>query len=341
MALRWVEGFDQYGDTPTASAVGLQARYPVATISSPTVRAGRLFGSSVSNAHGTTNTKIMTPNLGNMATVIVGGAFYFDNDFSDRLIVLWEDDGSTEGFNLRLTSSGTLQAYRGNSLLDTSGVVISEDTWYYIEMKVRVGNAGVGNYEIRVNGVNVLSDNDADTQAGATNAYANRVEFYIRINNNTFIDDVYVADTVVNNDEPIDFVGDCRVETLYPTADGANADFTPSTGMDNYAMVDDQGFDDDSTYVESSTAGHIDDYEFTNLTTAEEIIGLQFTVIARKTDVTDYDIELRLNGNNSSPVTVNSTSYAGFTQIFGEDPDTSMPWIDDDINASEFGYEVG
>lgn len=339
MALKWVEGWDQYGTTVTATAVGLQARYPVATVAAnPIVRAGRLFGQSISNSNGVSNTKLMTPNLGNMATVIVGSAFYFDNDFSDRLIVLWEDDGATEGFNVRLTSSGTLQAYRGNSLLATSGAVISEDTWYYLEMKVTVANSG--SYEIRVNGVNVLSGS-ADTRAGATNDYANRVEFYIRINNNTFIDDTYICDASGSDNN--DFLGDSRVETLYPTADGSSSDFTPSTGMDNYAMVDDEsgGLDSDSTYVESSTTNHRDTYTFTDLTTINLIRGIQFTAIARKTDVTDYDLEPVLDTTAQAAVTVNDTNYAQFSQIYENNPDTAAAWLDSEINGSEFGYEVG
>lgn len=341
MALLWIEGWDQYGTTVTATAVGLPERYPIATVpTNPIIRTGRLFGNAISNSNATTNLRLMTPNLGNMQTVIVGGAFYFDNDFSDRLMVLWEADGATEGFNLRLTSSGTLQAYRGNTLLATSGVVISEDTWYYIEMKVRVGNAGTGNYEIRVNGTNVLSDADEDTQAGS-NDYANRVEFYIRINNNTYIDDTYICDGTgtVNND----FLGDSRVETLFPTADGVSSDFTPSTGTDNYAMIDDEsgGLDGDSTYVESATTNDRDTYSFTNLSTINIIRGLQFNVVARKTDVTDYNIELVLDGFVESPIVVNNTSYNTYDQMYEENPDTSAAWVDSEINAAEFGYEVG
>jgi hypothetical protein len=341
MALLWVDGWDQYGTTVTATAVGFQARYPIATVpTNPIVRAGRLFGNSISNSSGTVNLKLMTPNLGNMQTVIVGGAYNFDNVFTDRLIVLWEADGVTEGFNLRLTSGGALAAYRGGTLLDTSGVVISTDTWYYIEIKVRVGNAGTGNYEVRVNGVDVLSDTDADTQVGS-NDYANRVEWYVRISNNCHIDDTYVCDGTGSKNN--NFLGDSRVETLFPTADGASEDFTPTSGSDNYAMVDDEatGLDSDTTYVESSTPDDRDTYSFTDLSTIDLVRGVQLTVIARKTDVTDYDIELVLDTTAQSPITVNDTNYSSYSQIYEDNPGTASPWLDSEINGSEFGYEVG
>lgn len=339
MALLWIDGFDQYGTTLDATALGLAQKYPIATVSAnPLIKAGRLFGNSISNSNATTNTFLMTPNLGNMQTVIIGGAFYFDNLFSDRLFSIYEADGATEGFNLRLTSGGLLQAERTNTLLDQTGAIISPDTWYYIEVKVRIGNAGTGNYEVRVNGVNVLSDADADTQAGATDS-ANRVEFRIRISNNCRIDDVYICDGTgtVNND----FLGDSRVETIFPSAEGSEIDFTPSTGTDNSALVDDDGYDGDSTYVESAVATDKDLYTFDDLTAPNVIHGIQFSVVARKTDVTDFDIELLLDGNVDTASTVNSTNYSTFSHVYEENPDTMAPWVDTEINAAEFGYQVG
>lgn len=337
MALLWVEGFDQYGTTNDVGVAGVAERYPITAGGTPVVKAGRLFGKAIGNTNATTNFTFRTPDFGNKATLIIGAAFYFDNVFSDRLITIFEP-GGTDGFNLRLTSSNTLNVHRANSSsLNSSAAIISPDTWYYIEVRVTIGNAGVGSYEVRVNGVNVLSDADEDTQAGST-AAGNQVQFHARINSNCIIDDMYICDTTGSDNNT--FLGDCRVETLYPNAVGADSDWNPSAAVDNYTLVDDQGFDADSTYVESNTMGDIDLYGFTDITTSELIQGLQFTVIARKTDVTDYDIELKLDGHNSIAVTVNSTDYASFSQIYEENPDTSMAWLDSEINGAEFGYEV-
>lgn len=337
MANLWIEGFDQYGSTNDAGVAGMVDRYPITAGGTPVVKAGRLFGKALGNSNGATNFTFRTDDFGNKSTLIVGAAFYFDNVFSDRLITIFEP-GSIDGFNLRLTSGNALAVHRANSsALNTSAGVISPDTWYYIELRVTIGNAGVGSYEIRVNGTNVLSDSDEDTQAGST-AAGNQVQFHVRINNNCFIDDMYINDSTGSQNNG--FLGDCRVETLFPNGVGSSSDFTPSAMADNYTLVDDDGFDGDSTYVESTNPTDLDLYEFTNITASELIHSLQFTVIARKTDVTDYDIILRLDGLGGSAVTVNSTSYSSFTQIYEVNPDTTLAWLDTEINGSEFGYEV-
>jgi hypothetical protein len=42
------------------------------------------------------------------------------------------------------------------------------------------------------------------------------------------------------------------------SAEGATNDYTPSTGTNNAALVDDNPANDDTDYIESSTVGHID-----------------------------------------------------------------------------------
>jgi hypothetical protein len=337
MTLLLAEGFDQYGTTDDDPCLGIDERYPVTAGGTPVVKAGRLFGKAIGNSSGVSNFTFRTEDFGNKTTLVVGLAFYADNLHSDRLITFFEP-GRGDGFNVRLTSGGAISVVRENAAtLGTSAAIVSPDTWYYLEVKVTIGNAGAGAYEVRLNGVDILSDTDADTMAGSV-AGVNQVQFHVRISNNTFYDDMYILDTSgsVNND----FLGDCRCETLYPNAVGSSSDFTPSEAADNYTLVADQGFDGDDTYVESTTPGDLDLYEFTNITASELIHGLQFTVIARKTDVTDFDIVLRLDGLGASGVTVNSTDYASFSQMYETNPDTTLPWIDTEINGSEFGYEV-
>ena len=50
-----------------------------------------------------------------------------------------------------------------------------------------------------------------------------------------------------------------------PSADGTTTNWTPSSGTDNYAMVDDISLDNDNTNVGSSTLNDVDLYTFDNL----------------------------------------------------------------------------
>src|SRR5690606_30150679 len=160
---------------------------------------------------------------------------------------LREADDATEGINLRVGTDGSLSIYLGNSLIATSVTTpININTWYYIELKVVVD--GSGSYEVRVDGVNVLSGS-TDTQAGA-NPYANRVRLHGAATGTgpqTQFDDWYVCDGSgsINND----FLGGRRIITYFTADTGDSSDFTPDEG-DNYARVNDNPRDGDDSYVE-------------------------------------------------------------------------------------------
>ena len=90
------------------------------------------------------------------------------------------------------------------------------------------------------------------------------------------IDDVYVTNTSTR-------LGESRVAVLYPSADTAHADWTPSTGTDHYALVDETTVNSDTDYVASGTVGDLDLYEVGDLPfTPESIHAVQVTTCARK-----------------------------------------------------------
>ena len=70
-------------------------------------------------------------------------------------------------FNLRLSTTGQIAAGAGYSTIlgQTTDPALSTDNWHYIEVKVVVHDTA-GSYEIRVDGVTVLSDTDVDTRGG-------------------------------------------------------------------------------------------------------------------------------------------------------------------------------
>lgn len=64
--------------------------------------------------------------------------------------------------------------------------------------------------------------------------------------------DATYRDLYVTDDE---FLGDCEVRLLVPDADGDDGDFTPSSGTDDFAMVDEVPADDETTTLSSDTVG--------------------------------------------------------------------------------------
>jgi hypothetical protein len=143
-------------------------------------------------------------------------------------------------------------------------------------------------------------------------------------NHDLYVDDVYVCDTsgAQNND----FLGDVRVETLRPDADTAQADWTPSTGTDHYAVVDDAPGYDGADYVESDTAGHVDLWEYGDLgSTPQSIHAVQLVTAMQKTDAGTREARALLK---SGTTTANgatrqlSTTWEQFEDLHETDPDT-------------------
>ena len=68
-----------------------------------------------------------------------------------------------------------------------------------------------------------------------------------------------------------DFLGDVRVETLFPTADGANTAWTPSAAGSHFNKVNEATGtfpDGDTTYVADATPGDRDTYVMSDLAAA-------------------------------------------------------------------------
>jgi hypothetical protein len=161
---------------------------------------------------------------------------------------------------LRLNSDGTLAAYRsrGNyltaGLLGTGSAVLSQDTWYRIEM-MRSSTAHAP-WEVRVNGVTDISGSDgpsvitsgAFTLGKAGNANSQTVDF--------FYDDVVISNS--------GFPGAGAVIALHP--DGTIADdwsIGAGSGSD-YQQIDETTPDGDTTYLVASVVGSTGTFTLTD-----------------------------------------------------------------------------
>ena len=104
------------------------------------------------------------------------------------------------------------------------------------------------------------SDTGVDTQNGGV-AQIDNIELHGASSPDPVFDDIYVLDDAGSDNT--DFLGDCRVETIFPDADGNENDFTASPAVSNYLNVDDGGSpDDDTTYNWSATATDRELYAF-------------------------------------------------------------------------------
>jgi hypothetical protein len=339
MTLRFTDSFDHYttnaqllqkwttsGGTPATQAGGRNStnRCYISVNSSPAY-IEKVFGFDKS-------------------TWIVGGAFYFTSLSPVSYAGIELGDGVTYQVGVYLNNGvGTLSVIRGGSggtVLATSANVIGLNQWYYIELKALIDNAGT--YQVRVNGVDWIVAGAGDTQASATNNFANRVRYNLgRIDSATYLEDVYICDGDGSRNN--DFLGDIRIAAGFADAAGTFSQFTPTSGV-NYTCIDETTPNDDTDYVATSGVGNIDTYNFAALPVASgTILGIQMLPYARKDDAGSRSI--------SNIIYYNSTAYSGaaqsvgdiysyYPEIFETNPDTSDNWTVPEVNSAEFGVKL-
>lgn len=343
MSLLWVEGFEGYGTVTSGPPLPLDIlgrKYTVGSDDS-NLRIGRLDNCCYD--YSSINVATRTPVINNHATLIIGFAIKVYTDFNFTtypFLKLW--DGVDLGINLTLVAGGEIAVKRGNdTLATTSGAGLLFDVWYWIEFKVTINNT-TGSYELRIGGVNILSDSGIDTQSGS-NAYCDSVQFRGSPTAGSFrIDDWYVCngDGSVNND----FLGNMRVSAIFPSEAGNSTQWTPSAG-DNYDCVDENPANDDTDYVETDTVGYKDLYGYDSLGAISGIKGIQINTQCRETDASSFSLitPIRSGGTDydDSAQAIGTTNYTAKMRVAELDPDTSAAWTYTGINNAEFGIKVG
>jgi hypothetical protein len=341
MAVTWIDGFDLYDATNLEP--GASGRYTETVANSVTVRSGRISGQCMSHENNDGNEVSYSGGLGaGSDTVTVGFAFRAVSTAlatTPRQIKKFMN-GSTVICTLATTDTGRLQFYRGDNstlLVQSAAGVLSADVWGHIEVAL-TRHASAGIVEIRFNGSNVASGSSLNTGASIIDGLR-----FCRVQSLSSAIRCEYDDLFVKNDVS-SFLGDCRVETLRPTADTADKDWGRSAGSDNYALVDDTTTDADTTYITSSVTGDKDIYTMGDLiNTPSAIYAVQATMVARKDDAAARTVAARVKSNASVSGTTHTmgTSYqmkASAPALV--DPDTAGAWAASAVNAAQFELET-
>ena len=335
MAIVWSEGFEAHGNSTY-----IARKYAVATNAPGALSPGRLTGS-----YGALNGSILvTPSQGVENEVCIGigvraSSVISPSPFSVRLFT-----GATEQLRLEMVSSGGGFAWalkRGATTLVTTGTVHAFNVWHYFELKATIRTGSNGSYEIRHNEITLTSSAGVNT-ANAGSDGADVLGYgYATSGVETHVDDLYW-----DHGAGADFKGDSYLKGVFPNADGDNLDWTPSTGMDHYVLVDDAATaPNDADYVSSAAPGDVDTYEYGDLSVNnDQVIAVLVWTAARMAAAGSRQIRAVYEepGNTLFPgdtKTVASTSTAEFLQVFETNPDTGMPWEITEINDGRFGVE--
>lgn len=290
----------------------------------------------------TATLRILSLTLDAQSTWILGAAVRVQALPGVAATLLAVRDAGTVQIGVRLNTDGTLSALRGTTVIGTSTATLTVNVYAYLELATLL-HPSTGTVEVRLNGVAVVTVPAGDTTQTA-NSTANEVAIGSFSNTALTVDfdDVYICDGTGAAPHNT-FLGDCRVDTLLPSADGTSQQWTPSTPGTHYTLVDDAA-PNTTDYVSSSTVGQRDTYGMQDLTAATgTIYGVQLNLAALKSDAGARSIKpLVLSGASEAlgSATALSTSQTYTRHVQTTDPATAAAWTEAGVNAAQCGAEV-
>ena len=346
MALKFCDSFDHY------SSPGLkwtQAQGDTLVMSTTGGRNGTNALHIGANASG--NGYVRKVFSASQATLIAGVAWTIGDTSSGPILAF--DDMSAGGEQLSLQfnpSTNKLSVRRNGTTLATGPTALFAGIPYYIEFKATIDSAA-GSYTVKINEVQELTASGVNTRGIGTNNSADSVRLGGGVGfsifgggsffNAGYFDDFYCCDGSggVNND----FLGDVRVQCLFPNGPGATTGWTPLSGA-NWQNVDEVPPDGDTTYVSAGTPGTIDTYAMTDLAaTTGTVKGVQTVIDARKDDSGTRTIAPVFHIGASDYVGTNQnimTAYSMFLQPYDTSPATSAAWTVSEVNGLNLGQKL-
>jgi hypothetical protein len=346
MSLLFVDGFDHY------ATADFSKKY-VATVGSPVITAG--IGRRGTKGYDTQTGGGITKEFPAESSWVMGIAFKIPaavpNPVSipnGRIFTLL--DGATQQCELRFDNATQELIVTRNGTLVTGGrssIVLSLNQYYYIEWKVTISDSiAADSCVVRVDGVEVINVTAGQDLKNTANTTATRVLIGIGTTNAKHqYDDLYICNQSGSTNN--NFLGDCRVDTLYPDADGFYTDGTPSAGSDHYAMVDETPVST-TDYVTLASLNDRDSYSFDSLPAlaGQVVYGVQAVAATGKDDSGLISAATFVRSGTSPAVdqdgvsTPLPTTYTFLRDIYEQNPDTSTAWDRDSVNAAEFGVVV-
>jgi hypothetical protein len=294
--------------------------------------------------------------LGTSITIGYIGFWFRFNDFdtADGLddMIMKLSATTTARMSLRLSDDGSLQIRRstnGTEHFDSSDVNETADgqqhflfrgTEYKIELKIEGVNT-VGSLELRVNDEvwGILDNKDFD-------GTYNRIYFKtgeVGEGADYEISDLYIMDDQGTIKENKGFLGSTwKIELIRPDAESATIGFTPESGVDNSAMVDDTPRNNqDADWNDSTADAQVDRFTSTGVLDGTLVHNVSLMNVARHTGTAQnfrgVIFEGATVGNGTDEAL--TANFEVFMEDFETNPDTSALWTDTEVEAAEFGYE--
>lgn len=345
MSLIWADGFENYGAVGNQSPSGVLGRYYTLNVGATylDITDGRGGGYALNCNYSDSYLQFKYDNFSNTSNyqMIIGFAikFYFTTSNVNRPIISLYDQADNFCYALWQCTGGTLGLGSTAYSLDythSTKDLFKSNQWTYIEIKWDIGASQT--VTVKVNGTQVFSQTGLDTRYDVSSTYPSAIGFYTQ-EDHGYYDDLYI----VENDSTgiTDFMGPIKVSSIRPTSDTATVNWSPNTGTDHYALVDETVADDDTTYVFTSNPSTYDLYEYGNPTYIGSIEAVVIKTEARDDAATSpglYNVVVSdTTTSDGSSQTVSSSDYLGYSRVVEQDPDTTSDWTESGLNAAQFG----
>lgn len=231
--------------------------------------------------------------------------------------------------------TGCIEAYVGTTLVATGSAIMDFNTTNLIEFYIYIADAG-GRISTKVNSILDI-DFTGDTKP-STQTTIDHVVFNDTVGANTLF---YYLDNVILDDA--NWVGDTKIQAIYPNGAGATTAWTPSAGA-NYTCVDEIP-PNDTDWVETNTINLTDTY------TASDLVGVINNINCVQVQArsmregaptpTNADLVVRSGGTDypSADKPPQSTFYESIFAIWEVDPATAAAWTPTGVNNVEIGIK--
>jgi hypothetical protein len=258
---------------------------------------------------------------------------------------------------LRFRPDGAMEIVRGGiQIIGTTLDSLTSNVWNHFEFLFTIGVSD-GTVDVWFNSVNVLSITGTGTQdvapASAESIYFGSItpQAMSFVTGSTPL--IYFDDIILYDGQPTDpagnpdihsHIGNCRLEWLLPTADGATTQFTSSSGS-NFSAVNDPVPDGDASYVYDQSVGTMDTYRIAPIILPGTLVSSVAVVhYARKSDVGPRSIvaEIRTGGSDfDHPSRIDlKDDYSYEFSNWGSDPTDGSIWTPTKVSAVEIGQKV-
>lgn len=350
MAILWAESFDYYGLTEGNMTNGLWAEVD-GDWDLTTTRARTGTHSIVMTAGGSTADQSPLRRVFGGAKTTVGVAFAsFLTELpagNNAYGIEFRDASNDANLSIAIQSTGVLSARLGSvatgTTIDSTIVpALVANAWNHIEIKA-VASQTVGAVEIRVNEVTVLNLTGIDTvDTGNTVEFSQVVWGELSGTHHGLVDwylDDIVAwdDQTVGTNDVVDFIGDKKVFTAFPTSDTAEADFLKSTGTVGYELID-EATPNDADYIYSATDTDVSEFGLTDLPgNAAEVVAVIAVPRLLKTDAGTvfHSADIVTGGDATAAAAIPATTEATYWPfVHTKNPDTGVPWTPGEFNSS-------